>query len=250
MSTPFSDAPISLGANARFHERMDVKEIRRENLAALVSKRGSRKPLAEAIGTDPAYISQLLSDKTKADMGHQLARRIEKALGKPRGWMDRSHREAGMSVLEAPAAYEEAPARAPGGDFVAVQRVSINVEAGITGFHVQQLEGNGDPIFFRRDYLDKKGWRANQLHAIRVSGDSMEPALYPGDLVVINAALTDPVDGEVFAVNYEGQPVIKRLRRDAGAWWLDSDNPRHKPKLCDENALIIGRVVYKQSERI
>ena len=209
---------------------MDRKEI----LRALIRDRfgNSQATFATAIGRSAAQVNQWLQGVRK--FGDASARRIEIKLGLGQGYFD--------GAVEEPVE--------PGADFVEVSRVQLAVEAGVTGFHVQQLDGNGDPIFFRREYLEKKGWKAGSLYALRVSGDSMEPALYPGDLVVINAALTDPVDGEVFAVNYEGQPVIKRLRRDAGAWWLDSDNPRHKPKLCDENALIIGRVVYKQSERI
>jgi phage repressor protein C with HTH and peptisase S24 domain len=81
----------------------------------------------------------------------------------------------------------------------------------------------------------------------------MEPALWDGDLVVINTADTSPHDGDAFAMNYEGELVIKRLRRDAGEWWATSDNAdqrRFAPKRCTEDVKIIGRVVYKQSERI
>jgi phage repressor protein C with HTH and peptisase S24 domain len=138
----------------------------------------------------------------------------------------------------------------PSQDFVPVARVLLKLEAGVTGYQVQQLEGDGPPIFFRRDFLASKGWRAERLFALRICGDSMEPALFAGDLVVVNTAETEPLDGEVFAVNYEGQAVIKRLRRDAGEWWLDSDNQRHKPKRCDEHALLLGRVCYRQTERI
>ncbi|MBP9714651.1 MAG: LexA family transcriptional regulator [Sterolibacterium sp.] len=138
----------------------------------------------------------------------------------------------------------------PGADFVPVVRVQLRLEAGASGYHIQQIEGNGPPIFFRRDFLQGKGWRADRLFALKITGDSMEPALYANDLVVVNTAEAEPVDGEVFAINYEGQAVIKRLRRDAGVWWIDSDNPRHKPKVCDEHAILIGRICYKQSERI
>lgn len=141
-------------------------------------------------------------------------------------------------------------AREPAPEYVAISRVLLKLEAGVTGYEIQQIDGNGAPIFFRRDFLEKKGWRADRLFALKVSGDSMEPALYAGDLVVINADEAMPSDGDVFVVNYEGQIVIKRLRRDAGIWWLDSDNPRYKPKQCDEHAAIIGRVISKQSEVI
>jgi len=140
--------------------------------------------------------------------------------------------------------------REPGPDYVPVTRVLLKLEAGVTGYEVQQLEGNGPPIFFRRDYLDGQGWKADKLFALKVTGDSMEPALFEGDLVMINSADTTPADGVVFAVNYEGQALIKRLRRDSGAWWLDSDNPRYTPKRCDKHAILIGRVCYRQTDKI
>jgi phage repressor protein C with HTH and peptisase S24 domain len=154
-----------------------------------------------------------------------------------------------LSAKESVAPYQ-IPERNPAPDYLPIAHVLLKLEAGVTGYEVQQIEGNGRPIFMPREKLDKKGWRADRLFALTVTGDSMEPALYAGDLVVINADDTQPADGAVFAVNYEGQSIIKRLRRDAGNWWLDSDNARHKPKLCDEHAIIIGRVIHKQSEII
>jgi len=42
--------------------------------------------------------------------------------------------------------------------------------------------------------------------------------------------------------------------RDAGAWWLESDNADKRAfprKACtDETTVPVGEVVYKQSERI
>lgn len=61
------------------------------------------------------------------------------------------------------------------------------------------------------------------------------------------------VDGDVFAANYEGELVIKRLVRDAGQWWRCSDNPdpmRYPRKVCGKSVLLIGRVVHKRSEHV
>ena len=61
-------------------------------------------------------------------------------------------------------------------------------------------------------------------------------------------------DGEVFAFNFEGEPVVKRLQRDSATWWMASDNPdqrRYPRKECsDAHCIILGRVVHRQSERI
>ena len=156
-----------------------------------------------------------------------------------------------LSMLPAP--LDGPGAVAPSADFVPIRRVRLKVSAGVTGFAVDPLDGDGAPIFFRADWLAAKRWRADRLIALRVAGASMAPGLYDGDLVVINTDDTEPRDGEVFVINYEGEAVIKRLRRDGGLWWLASDNPDKRlyaDKRCDEHALVLGRVIYKQSEHI
>lgn len=136
---------------------------------------------------------------------------------------------------------------------VEVPRVQFKLSAGVSGFAVDVEGGNGKPIFFREDWFKQHGFRPEKLFAVRISGQSMEPRLWEGDLVVINTASAAPKDGEPFALNYEGELVIKRLRRDAGEWWACSDNPdqqRYAPKRCTEDVKIIGMVVYRQGERI
>jgi phage repressor protein C with HTH and peptisase S24 domain len=138
-------------------------------------------------------------------------------------------------------------------EFVAVQRADFKLSAGVTGYSIELLNGDRAPIFFRKDWLEKRGYRPDKLHAIAISGQSMETSMYDGDLVVVNVEDTKPADGEVFAANYEGELVIKRMVRENGTWYLSSDNQdkrRFPNKLCHEDCFIIGRVIYKQSERI
>lgn len=138
-------------------------------------------------------------------------------------------------------------------DLPVIPLVQFKLSAGASGFSVDYLEDEADPITFRRQWFDAKGFDPSKLFAIRVMNGSMEPGLWHGDVVVVNTADTAPRDGAVFAVNYEGELVIKRLIRDEGRWWLKSDNPdqmRYPRKACDEGVFIIGRVVHKQSENI
>lgn len=134
-----------------------------------------------------------------------------------------------------------------------VPRVKFKLSAGVSGYAVEPEEGNGKPIFFLEDWFKTNGYDPTKLFAVLVSGQSMETSLWDGDLVVINTADTKPHDGDVYAINYEGELVIKRMRRDFGQWLATSDNTdqrRYAPKRCSEDVKIIGRVVYKQSERI
>lgn len=139
-------------------------------------------------------------------------------------------------------------------EYPAIRRVKLKLSAGISGFAVD-LEGeNHVPIVFGKYWYQSRGFKPEKLIAVRVRGQSMEPGLHENDTVVINTADTTPADGECFAINYEGEAVIKRLVRDAGEWWLSSDNPdqrRYPRKLCaGDSCIIIGRIVHKQSERI
>lgn len=139
-------------------------------------------------------------------------------------------------------------------DLSSIRKVKLKLSAGITGFNVELVEEDGNPIFFRNDWLESRGYKVQNLIATPVTGDSMEPGMHDKDTVVLNAADREPRDGEVFAINYEGEAIIKRLVRDAGDWWLSSDNPdqrRYPRKLCSGDAcIILGRIVHKQSERI
>jgi phage repressor protein C with HTH and peptisase S24 domain len=139
-------------------------------------------------------------------------------------------------------------------DIVRIRKVKLRISAGVTGFSIEDEPNDDIPISFRKDWLLARGYQAENLIAIRVKGSSMEPGLFEGDTVVINTADIKPKDGAVFAVNYEGEAVIKRLIREIGFWWLHSDNTdqsRYPRKRCEGDAcLMIGRVIHKQSEQI
>lgn len=93
LSTGFSSPSISCFTKFRFNGLVDIKQIRRRNLLSLIGE-GTRAAFASRVGTDPAYISQILSQKTKADVGDKLARAIEDAYRLPFGWMDHDHSQA------------------------------------------------------------------------------------------------------------------------------------------------------------
>lgn len=138
--------------------------------------------------------------------------------------------------------------------FVQIKMVKLRLSAGISGFQADPEHDAGSTLPLDRQWVGRNNFIPERLVATRVKGESMEPTLYDGDIIVINTADNRPADGGVFAVNYEGEAVVKRLSRDAGDWWLESDNSdkrKYHRKVCrGKDCIIVGRVVRKQSDRI
>lgn len=138
--------------------------------------------------------------------------------------------------------------------FARIRKVTLRLSAGINGFRTEEGIDDGETISIDMRWLERRGYRLENLIAIEVKGQSMEPVLFDGDTIVINTADKTPVDGAVFAVNYEGEAVVKRMSRDAGDWWLTSDNPdqrRFSRKVCrGHDCMIVGKVVQMISEQI
>ncbi|MYM81121.1 hypothetical protein GTP44_04000 [Duganella sp. FT50W] len=139
-------------------------------------------------------------------------------------------------------------------NFYQIKKVKLQLRAGVTGFQTVPDIYDGDTISLRKNWVDRKGIHPSTLLALTVAGDSMEPNLYEGDVVVIDTADKVMKDGAVYAFNYDGESVIKRLVKERGDWWLFSDNPdqaRHRPKGCRSGDCgIIGRVVKRETDHI
>lgn len=137
--------------------------------------------------------------------------------------------------------------------FVRIPLIEMRLQAGVPGFQADEEYEASQQMHLPRAWLDQKGLRQAALVAMRVKGDSMYPSLSEGDTVVVNTSDRKMVDGAVFAVNYEGKAVIKRLEREAGTWYLSSDNnlPEFRRRaIRDNETIIVGRVVRKESDRI
>lgn len=132
--------------------------------------------------------------------------------------------------------------------FVPVRVVARFIHAGLDGVggDIEYEDHNVLSVPF--DWVTEKRLPASKLIAIRVTGDSMYPTLRKGNIVIVNTADNDPrnlVDGQLYAVNYNERPVVKRLELVSGRWYLSSDNPlpEYRSRPVDESTELIGRVV-------
>jgi len=214
----------------------------------------TKSQMARALGVSAPTVSQWESG-TIASLSGKNMTNICQLLGVSAEWLleGKTSRDTIIEPLPlkgAPVGYrqEDDP------DFVAVRMVRLLLSAGISGFRTEP-EYEADALLkMNRFWIEKNGYSLDHLIATKIRGESMEPSLYDGDVVIINTADTTPSDATVFAVNYEGEAVVKRMMRDAGEWWLTSDNPdnrRFPKKLCrGGECMLVGRVVWREGSRI
>lgn len=82
-----------------------------------------------------------------------------------------------------------------------------------------------------------------ELRALRVKGDSMEPTLRPGDIVVCDQNGWQG-DG-VYVIRDQDSAYVKRVRRVREGLEVISDNTVYQPWQCpSEELVLVGRVVF------
>jgi len=94
------------------------------------------------------------------------------------------------------------------------------------------------------------GIKPNQLFAVEIHGNSMEPTLQEGDKVVAKIFVGNPFDINnnkiVVVANGDGELMVKRLRKLNGQIVLVSDNPAYPPLEFSEHRIVgIGVMVLK-----
>lgn len=109
-----------------------------------------------------------------------------------------------------------------------------------------------DYLAFKRDWLRAElNATAGDLYLIEVDGESMEPTLRPGDIILIDRrnAGNVPRDG-VYVLRLNGSLLVKRLQRMPGhTVRVSSDNHAYEPFMLAmdapaEDMAIVGRVVW------
>ena len=81
-------------------------------------------------------------------------------------------------------------------------------------------------------------------HAIRASGDSMEPTIKDGDVIFVEPFVGDFANNRVYIIKRQDDVFVKRLKKEPTGYEIISDNPDYLPcKLKNDEIQIIGKVV-------
>ena len=142
---------------------------------------------------------------------------------RPRRPADRLARD--LAVADPRYAVDDSHALAdPGGDgdYIGVSELSSAAGSGAV-VDDERVTGR---LKFRQAWLARHGLVARYCRVIHVLGESMEPTLVDGCVILVNRAGRQRRVGRVYVVRTEDGLVVKRAGKDpAGAWQLVSDNP-------------------------
>lgn len=176
---------------------------------------------SKATGLKTTEISQIKNPKHKRNLGTQTAEKIENALGLPLGWMSQVHdfsksvdsdiyQSLNMGIVDV------WDSQSPLGNQEVEVPYYMDIELSAGNGFESTLENSTPKLRFNKSYLKRRNVDPQNAVCVKVSGNSMEPKLSNGDVVAIDTASTNIVDGQTYAINHDGLLRIKRLYRLPG----------------------------------
>lgn len=124
-----------------------------------------------------------------------------------------------------------------------VELVQLDAAAG-AGAEVLS-ENMAGTLAFCWEWMSRHGLVPRQCRVIGVKGDSMQPTLWDGGLVMLDYSRTEWKRKRIYVLNTSDGVVVKRAGEDeAGNWLLVSDNKIYEPVPFRDDTKIIGQVVW------
>jgi phage repressor protein C with HTH and peptisase S24 domain len=158
-------------------------------------------------------------------------------------------REIGAVDSDAQLAVDQTAEWNKSGDFVRVPRYEIAASAGAGA--VVQSEQIVDYLAFKSDWLKLSlGLSPANAAVISVMGDSMEPYLFDGDLILVDTGISRISNDSVYVLQYDESLLVKRIQRKGdGTVIVKSDNPLYEPEIFRGDAAdrlrVVGRLVRR-----
>jgi phage repressor protein C with HTH and peptisase S24 domain len=136
-------------------------------------------------------------------------------------------------------------------DLIMVRMVEAVLSAGHGSF---ETSAEGERKYaFRSDFLRRKG-NVAEMVLMRVDGDSMEPLICSGDVVLIDQSQRTLRPGQLYAVGIEDMVFLKYVFAEPGKIILRSRNEKYPPLIFDtrgdleDSVRIAGRCVWSCRE--
>ncbi|HEX8446256.1 MAG TPA: S24 family peptidase [Sphingomonas sp.] len=215
---------------------MIVAERVRERLAV---KGLSQSELARRVGVTQGAIAKIVSGISQGSSHlHRVARELETTPAYLTG------ETQDPSLGAAPAPTPETVAEQL--DLLMIPEMDIQYGMGGGTIVIEGADMTSIP--FPRAWLESVTKSPVELlFFARGRGDSMQPTVMDGDIVLIDRSDTRIIDQDrIWAIGFGELGAIKRVRRRGGGGWkLMSDNPLVSDEmLADDEMFVVGRVIW------
>lgn len=221
-------------------ERLD--HIYRET-PELEGERG-QTGFVKASGASKSVVNQWITGKIKS-IDIRYALNIERELGFNHIWLMTGEGDPRNAPLFGAKGVTPV-AKGEMKNTVQIRQVSFRLRAGVARVDTELDPTEIGLLEIPIDVIEQHRLNPDNLVALRVRGESMEPMLFEDDLVVIDTSDKRPISRELYAIQFDGDACIKQLLHKGGQWYLHSLNPDHKPVNVKSGQLdILGRVVYQ-----
>lgn len=109
-----------------------------------------------------------------------------------------------------------------------------------------------DVIYFDKRYLYAVvGHNIEHLSLITAEGNSMQPSIQDGDLLMIDDSIKEIRPNKIYVIRQDSKLRVKRLRTElTGETLIISDNPQYPPETMNKETEIIGQVVWNGNKEI
>lgn len=105
-------------------------------------------------------------------------------------------------------------------------------------------------LSFEPDFFSHRGVKPKNVRLLYAKGDSMEMYIADGDIFAIDITDTTIRDGEIYAIYFEGEAMLKQIFKESGGrLTLHSLNKKYKDKeVTEQNGIgfkVIGRQFWR-----
>lgn len=143
---------------------------------------------------------------------------------------------------------KDAPKAASPQDYTLLPRYDVTASAGSGSFI--DAENIKDKLSFSTKWLEHLGLNIKNAALLNATGDSMEPTIKDGSVLLIKLDEDEIKDGSIYVIQISGQTFVKRLKRDLKGIQVISDNLDYKEQFftyaeLEANPMTIaGRVIW------
>ncbi len=155
-----------------------------------------RAAFAEPLGVNDHKIKHIETGKQRAD--HEVLAALRTVYGVDLNSLFDEYVEPSLETVVDPI-------------FVAIPKLSVS-KNGTTGNSFVSDKMDVIDYAFRADWLDRRGLKPENLRVITVKGDSMEPKLHEGDLLLVDYSDNAPSDGSTYVVRVMDDLVVKNVQ--------------------------------------